>query len=485
MAIPGGVIRIRQQENGMPRKKVHKSGIDSTISDAERFPLFETLILAAEPDNDGKTESVRLDGVAIRQYAESTIAKKEAGISNRTLYLFRKAESGEEMMGAEFDELERGMRAQGLDDRAIQQQRDTYNSQRLRRRNTEAIMKAGGGALRAPDGSLQIVHPSTKNPGQYQVSRFGKSGVTGDSQFGSIEDAVRFAQGTGHTELVSGEAANDALIQAIEAESSRGAQQTEARAGSHPDPAIDGKNVLTGAQDGRVIEAVASHKKPPRGIQGFERPGGEQSQAAQKQPWQMTRAEYYLQENGPIVAAIQDAMRDGRRIELRTQYRITPLRSLDHVRLTSGGEVQIREGKGWVTLFDSQIDNLARQAGMELPPYLDRTFHINYVEEALREGKPVATSSLRAVHSLRSRKPARSPLIFSAKKLSREPSKPKKPTKLSNLASFSPRARSLWRTTVIRRPPMPRSLTCTIVSRTSMFVPRRAWRIRRTRHLCQ
>ena len=349
----------------MPRKKVHKSGIDSTISDAERFPLFETLILAAEPDNDGKTESVRLDGVAIRQYAESTIAKKEAGISNRTLYLFGKAESGEEMTGAEFDELERGMRAQGLDDRAIQQQRDTYNSQRLRRRNTEAIMKAGGGALRAPDGSLQIVHPSTKNPGQYQVSRFGKSGVTGDSQFGSIGDAVRFAQGTGHTELVSGEAANDALIQAIEAESSRGAQQTEARAGSHPDPAIDGKNVLTGTQDGRVIEAMASHEKPPRGIQRFERPGGEQSQAAQKQPWEMTRAEYYLQENGPIVAAIQDAMRDGRRIELRTQYRITPLRSLNHVRLTSGGEVQIREGKGWVTLFDSQIDNLARQAGME------------------------------------------------------------------------------------------------------------------------
>src|SRR5262249_33155867 len=450
----------------MPRKKVHKSGIDSTISDAERFPLFETLILAAEPDNDGKTESVRLDGVAIRQYAESTIAKKEAGISNRTLYLFGKAESGEEMTGAEFDELERGMRAQGLDDRAIQQQRDTYNSQRLRRRNTEAIMKAGGGAFPPPGGSLQTVHPRTKKPSQYQVSRFGKSGVTGDSQFGSIEDAVRFAQGTGHTELVSGEAANDALIQAIEAESSRGAQQTEARAGSHPDPAIDGKNVLTGTQDGRVIEAMASHKKPPRGIQGFERPGGEQSQAAQKQPWQMTRAEYYLQENGPIVAAIQDAMRDGRRIELRTQYRITPLRSLDHVRLTSGGEVQIREGKGWVTLFDSQIDNLARQAGMELPPYLDRTFHINYVEEALREGKPVATSSLRAVHSLRSRKPARSPLIFSAKKLSREPSKPKKPTKLSNLASFSPRARSLWRTTVIRRPPMPRSLTCTIVSRT-------------------
>ena len=114
-----------------------KKRIDQSADEADRLPLFAAEIRGeGEPDYSPKAENKQ-------------IGEEEAGISDRTLYLFGKAELGEEMTGAEFDELERGMRAQGLDDRAIQQQRDIYNSQRLRRRNTEAIMNAGGAPTRS------------------------------------------------------------------------------------------------------------------------------------------------------------------------------------------------------------------------------------------------------------------------------------------------------------------------------------------------
>lgn len=111
---------------------------------------------------------------------------------------------------------------------------------------------------------------------------------------------------------------------------------------------------------------------------------------AKKPLWQMTRAEFNRTENAPLVEAIQQALRDGRPIEVRTQLRVTRLSSPEHLRLTSSGEVQTQERRGkWVFLTQDQVYALAAQAGVKLPGPEDRVYHSAEVERAVEAGKPV------------------------------------------------------------------------------------------------
>ncbi len=70
-----------------------------------------------------------------------------------------------------------------------------------------------------------------------------------------------------------------------------------------------------------------------------------------------------MDRNRPKFEAIVAAIKAKRPIESRTYLRTTPLRNPDHIRLTAGGNVQVREGRQWVTLLDPQIDRLVAQAG--------------------------------------------------------------------------------------------------------------------------
>ncbi len=118
--------------------------------------------------------------------------------------------------------------------------------------------------------------------------------------------------------------------------------------------------------------------------------------APAKEPWQMKREEYRHFETKAKYDAIVQAIKAGKPIQVATQYRVTPLRSPAHIRLTSTGEVQIPEGRGWVFLTEPQIDSLARQAGMQVPEVgsEERVTHQEIVERALAEGKAVPRAIL-------------------------------------------------------------------------------------------
>jgi len=63
--------------------------------------------------------------------------------------------------------------------------------------------------------------------------------------------------------------------------------------------------------------------------------------------------------------AILDAFQRGEEVTVATHTRATILSSPDQLRLTKNGEVQMPEGKNWVTLTDEQVENLARQVGYD------------------------------------------------------------------------------------------------------------------------
>lgn len=67
--------------------------------------------------------------------------------------------------------------------------------------------------------------------------------------------------------------------------------------------------------------------------------------------------------NPEIVAFIKDALGKGTGVEVRTGQRITPLSDPEHIRVAKDGTVQTRERGTWVTLFQGQVGELARQAG--------------------------------------------------------------------------------------------------------------------------
>lgn len=67
--------------------------------------------------------------------------------------------------------------------------------------------------------------------------------------------------------------------------------------------------------------------------------------------------------NRRIVPFIQDFLANGGRVQSTTVYRVIPLTKPEQIRLTNDGTVQIIEGRKWVTLFDTGVDDLAKQAG--------------------------------------------------------------------------------------------------------------------------
>ncbi len=81
--------------------------------------------------------------------------------------------------------------------------------------------------------------------------------------------------------------------------------------------------------------------------------------------------------NAEKVARIQDAISRGKRIEVRTQMRITPLTDPSHIKVAKNGDVYTRERSKWVFLFGHQVDALVDQAGPK-------------VEAATPEAKPAA-----------------------------------------------------------------------------------------------
>lgn len=76
--------------------------------------------------------------------------------------------------------------------------------------------------------------------------------------------------------------------------------------------------------------------------------------------------------------AIQSALAQGRPLEVRTEYRVTPLSRPEHVRMTPSGDIQILSGREWATLTPPQVDALARMAGMELDTFGYPPGHPNY-----------------------------------------------------------------------------------------------------------
>jgi len=125
----------------------------------------------------------------------------------------------------------------------------------------------------------------------------------------------------------------------------------------------------------------------------------------QREPWQMTRAEFMISQNQPKFDAIQQALSSGKKLSVGTQYKIIALSNPDQIRMTSKGEFQIPEGKKWVYLTQPQEDSLARQAGFKVPDLGERVFHRDEIRQALESGKQVPAEVLADYPELRQAEP--------------------------------------------------------------------------------
>jgi hypothetical protein len=114
-----------------------------------------------------------------------------------------------------------------------------------------------------------------------------------------------------------------------------------------------------------------------------------------EEPWQMTRDEFNFAENKPKVDAIQQAIRQGKRIVNATQYKATQLTKPEHISIDKNGDVRIAAGNKRLALTDDYVDAMANQAGFELPIRSDKIYHHAEVEKALSEGKPVPPEVLK------------------------------------------------------------------------------------------
>ena len=136
----------------------------------------------------------------------------------------------------------------------------------------------------------------------------------------------------------------------------------------------------------KLRERIAGWKAPA--VEGGERP------AEEKQPWEMTRAEFDRARNGQVVEVIRDHIRRGGEVVCRTQMRQTRIADPEHIRLTQSGGVQTRERTTWVNLVESQIDSIASQAGIVVPDPDTKVYHQTEVERALAAGQPVPAAVL-------------------------------------------------------------------------------------------
>ncbi|MCL5676593.1 MAG: hypothetical protein M1602_01705, partial [Firmicutes bacterium] len=152
-------------------------------------------------------------------------------------------------------------------------------------------------------------------------------------------------------------------------------------------PAADWLEVPTRDKQ-QHIYILASPKARPTNA-----PEAEPTQA--KEPWQITRAEFQLNENRQKYEVIVSALEANKKLVLGTQYRGTVLTKPEHVRLNKQGEVQVMFGAKWVFLTSPQLNDLAARAGMKIPDFGERVYHRDIVEKALADGKPVPDEVLK------------------------------------------------------------------------------------------
>jgi len=160
--------------------------------------------------------------------------------------------------------------------------------------------------------------------------------------------------------------------------------EEEAKGGPRIEEAAKRPEVEPGAAERPV--GVAAVQEPP------ERKRKAEAQALE--PWQQTRAEYRAAQNREKVLAITSALQVGRPITLTTQYRRDPLTSPEHIRMTPSAGVQIRQATKWVNLTGPQVDQLAGQAGMKIPPPSEAPMHSELVKQAVARGEKVPESVL-------------------------------------------------------------------------------------------
>ncbi len=171
-------------------------------------------------------------------------------------------------------------------------------------------------------------------------------------------------------------------------------------------------DMISDFSDGRMHEQGDTWNKPLADqvleyLKTTEKVKAELSQPEAQEPGQMTRAEYRASENKKQYDAIVAALQKGKSIEVRTQMRITPLTSPDHIRINKNGDVQTMEGKGrWVHITGQMLEGLAVQAGMKFPRFDERTPHADYVEQAVSEGKPVPENVLADYPDLKEQAPS-------------------------------------------------------------------------------
>uniref|UniRef100_A0A6M3KQ94 Putative methyltransferase n=1 Tax=viral metagenome TaxID=1070528 RepID=A0A6M3KQ94_9ZZZZ len=139
-----------------------------------------------------------------------------------------------------------------------------------------------------------------------------------------------------------------------------------------------------------VLKDYPELQKPASGYYpALEKKATREAAIAAKQPHEMTKAEYRHFENTPKVEAIQNAIKQGKKIVIATQYRATRLTKPEHIRIGVAGSAMIPEGKRWVALVDELLDNAAAQAGVKIPPIQDKVYHRELVKKALKEGKAI------------------------------------------------------------------------------------------------
>jgi hypothetical protein len=96
---------------------------------------------------------------------------------------------------------------------------------------------------RSSTGLTSVITPSAQKPGKFQVTRYNKTGAFGDSQYNSIEDAVRDNQIDG-TERLSGQEAEDHMQTLVKAE---GEYQDRKKSGEDADAKAKAEASITPA----------------------------------------------------------------------------------------------------------------------------------------------------------------------------------------------------------------------------------------------
>lgn len=157
-----------------------------------------------------------------------------------------------------------------------------------------------------------------------------------------------------------------------------------------------------------ILAEYPELKQPTQPVETVQTTPPETAQPKEtKQPWEMTKGEFQYVQNKPIVDAIIKKLESGGKVEVRTQFRITPLSKPEHIRITKNGDVQTVEGRGkWVNLTQDQIYSLGSQAGLSVPAFNERVYHRPSVEGALSEGKSVPENVLAEYPELKTTGPA-------------------------------------------------------------------------------